>query len=52
LGQEEVEKLVAARSKYQGSKSAARLPVGIPYDEASGEFPERAAKRRPITRQR
>jgi L-fuculose-phosphate aldolase len=52
LGQEEVEKLVAARAKYQGSKSAARLPVGIPYEEPTGDFPDRAAKRRTITRPR
>ena len=52
LGQEEVEKLVAARSKYQGAKSAARLPVGIPYEEPTAEFPERSTKRRPIPRQR
>ena len=52
LGPEEVEKLIAARSKYQGAKSAARLPVGIPYEEPSADFPERSAKRRTITRQR
>ena len=30
LGHEELEKLIAARSKYQGSKSVAPLPVGVP----------------------
>jgi L-fuculose-phosphate aldolase len=30
LGHEELEKLVVARSKYQGSKSVAPLPVGVP----------------------
>jgi L-fuculose-phosphate aldolase len=46
LGQEEIAKLVAARSKYQGAKSAARLPVGIPYED-SPELTERIVKRRP-----
>jgi L-fuculose-phosphate aldolase len=37
LGDEELKKLVAARAKYRGSKSSARLPVNIPYDEPSEE---------------
>jgi L-fuculose-phosphate aldolase len=58
LGNEELQKLVAARAKYRGSKSAARLPVNIPYDEQAGdpqpdEFTSRASKpRRSVSRSR
>jgi L-fuculose-phosphate aldolase len=36
LGDQELEKLVAARSKYQGSKSAAPLPLAVPCGSAEG----------------
>jgi L-fuculose-phosphate aldolase len=36
LGDEELEKLIVARSKYQGSKSAAPLPLAVPCRPAEG----------------
>ena len=36
LGDQELEKLMVARSKYQGSKSAAPLPLAIPCGSAAG----------------
>src|SRR6266705_2006592 len=35
LGHEEVEKLIVARSKYQGSKSIAPLPLAVPSAEGN-----------------
>ena len=35
LGHEELEKLIVARSKYQGSKSVAPLPVEVPSTEGN-----------------
>jgi L-fuculose-phosphate aldolase len=35
LGHEELEKLIVARSKYQGSKSLAPLPVEVPSTEGN-----------------
>src|SRR5213080_5278395 len=37
LGSEELEKLMAARSKYQGSTSSAPLPLAVPCD-GEGEY--------------
>lgn len=36
LGDEELEKLVLARSKYQGNKSAAPMPVALPCASGTG----------------
>jgi len=36
LGNEELEKLLAVRSKYQGSKSAAPLPLAVDTTAGSG----------------
>ena len=41
LGSEELQKLMLARSKYQGSKSAAPLPLAVPYSLASGNHRDR-----------
>ncbi|HEY7616327.1 MAG TPA: class II aldolase/adducin family protein [Terriglobales bacterium] len=43
LGDEELEKLVLARSKYQGHKSAAPMPVAVGYDSA-GDHPDYRAQ--------
>src|ERR1700685_3963988 len=47
LGSEELGKLMAARSKYQGSRSAAPLPLAVPFDgEANDREQPRARPRR------
>jgi hypothetical protein len=59
LGGAELEKLLVARSKYQGTKSAAPLPVSIPaaddgHEQRRGTIPEaegmQAVKPRRVTR--
>ena len=45
LGSEELEKLMAARSKYQGSRSAAPLPLAVPRS-GDGESLEEAVSQR------
>ncbi len=61
LGEQELEKLILARSKYQGSKSAARLPLAIPCPSESEEDGDnggqpaefiQAKTRRPVPRHR
>jgi L-fuculose-phosphate aldolase len=57
LGTQDLEKLMLARSKYQGSKSAAPLPLAVPcgnhherrqhISESSNHASNHAAKRRP-----
>jgi L-fuculose-phosphate aldolase len=42
LGGEELEKLIVARSKYQGSKSAASLPLAVPCASTEGNHRDRA----------
>jgi L-fuculose-phosphate aldolase len=41
LGSQELEKLMLARSKYQGTRSAAPLPLAVPYSQASGNHHDR-----------
>jgi len=44
LGSEELGKLMAARSKYQGSRSAAPLPLAVPFDGEAEVCPQPAAR--------
>jgi L-fuculose-phosphate aldolase len=44
LGSEELGKLMAARSKYQGSRSAAPLPLAVPFDGEAEACPQPAAR--------
>ncbi len=44
LGSEELGKLMAARSKYQGSRSAASLPLAVPYTDETEERPQPVAR--------
>ncbi len=47
LAGEELAKLLAARSKYQGARSAAPLPLGVPYDGDSDSLEENLVARPP-----
>jgi L-fuculose-phosphate aldolase len=47
LGGEELEKLMAARSRYQGSRSAAPLPLAVPCGEATDGHDPSVAVRPP-----
>jgi L-fuculose-phosphate aldolase len=47
LGGEELEKLIAARSKYQGSRSAAPLPLAVPCDGQGDTLDEGVVARPP-----
>jgi L-fuculose-phosphate aldolase len=44
LGSEDLGKLMAARSKYQGSRSAAPLPLAVPFDDEAEACPQPAAR--------
>jgi L-fuculose-phosphate aldolase len=44
---EELEKLIAARSRYQGSRSAAPLPLAVPRDGEGDNLDENLAARPP-----
>jgi len=44
LGSEELGKLMAARSKYQGSRSAASLPLAVPYAGDTDDRPQPVAR--------
>ena len=46
LGSEELGKLMAARSKYQGSRSAAPLPLAVPFSAEVDDQPQAAPRRR------
>src|ERR1700674_873124 len=48
LGSEELGKLMAARSKYQGSRSAAPLPLAVPFSAEAGDRPEAAPRPRRV----
>jgi L-fuculose-phosphate aldolase len=41
LGGQELEKLIAARSKYQGTKTAAPMPLAVPVGSTSGNNHDR-----------
>jgi L-fuculose-phosphate aldolase len=44
LGSEELGKLMAARSKYQGSRSAAPLPLAVPFAGEADDCPQPAVR--------
>src|SRR4051812_33232192 len=44
LGREDLGKLMAARSKYQGSRSAAPLPLAVPFDDEAEACSQPAAR--------
>src|ERR1700732_1861479 len=46
LGSEELGKLMAARSKYQGSRSAAPLPLAVPFAAEADDRPQAAVRPR------
>jgi hypothetical protein len=46
LGSAELEKLMAARSKYQGSTSSAPLPLAVPCD-GDGDYEHSPARQEP-----
>jgi len=48
LGSVELEKLMAARSKYQGSRSAAPLPLAVPFAAAADDRPQAAPRPRRV----
>src|SRR6202158_5555854 len=48
LGSEELGKLMAARSKYQGSRSAAPLPLAVPFAAEADDRPQAAVRPRRV----
>src|ERR1700704_3020589 len=48
LGSEELGKLMAARSKYQGSRSAAPLPLGVPFSPEVEDQPQAVPRTRRV----
>src|ERR1700690_240925 len=48
LGSEELGKLMAARSKYQGSRSAAPLPLAVPFSAETDDQPRAAPRPRRV----
>ena len=48
LGSEELGKLMAARSKYQGSRSAAPLPLAVPFSAEVEEQPQAVPRTRRV----